>query len=174
MAFGREKKRKTTTRPIVTPDNIRRQELKAYPRDAETIDEEIFVTRNRLSSLNGAINGLIAKRPQVEIAGMMSWGIFSEQLKSDTADSCKINKKTILSSVFLEQVISQLPNYKYADEVFDEANGIYYIAAMTNQNEVVYGLHSDEKLVAWTSTLASFGVLALNLKLRWQLDQLRD
>lgn len=166
--------KKVNARSIQTPDKERMAELKFDPTDADSIDEKIWITRNRLSSLNGAMNGLLAKRYPKAIAGMLSWGIYSQQLTAQTEDNCLINKETVKDVQFIKEVVERLPNFVSAVERYDEDFGVYYVCALAKDDTAIDGLHSADKLTAWLSTLASFGITGLNLKLQRQLNEVNQ
>lgn len=155
------------------PSSERRRELKKNPHLADTLDEEVWLTRSRLSALNGVQNSILTidgvTKTLKSTAANLCWGLFGTQLNKDTERGLAINRKNIDSSEVLSRFLDAIPSQDFHKIEHHEDTGLYWGFAMRN-GKLVAGLPRLKKAEAYVSLLAVFAIRGLNEKLAAQLQ----
>lgn len=162
---------------IELPSSERRKELKRDPSLVDSIDEEIWLTRSRISALNGVVNGLLSlngknKRTLDQLAGQLCWGLYTTVLSKDTKNSVKINRDNIADSNLIAEQLEEYPSYDFHRVIRDEELGLYH--SFVSRNGVLLGgLTRSNISEAHVGLLAVFAIDGLNDKLEAQLASMQ-
>lgn len=157
---------------LTMPSTERRKALRVDPASANTPDEEIWLTRSRISSLNGVINSIIIidneKKFLRQVAPGLAWGVFGQTLNKATEKSLKINKKTIDDAGNTAAVMMSFSSYDDHAITLDEDYGFYH-AWVKRNGDFLGGLSTLSEASTAASLLAVFAIHGLNQKLEMQL-----
>jgi hypothetical protein len=155
------------------PSTERRKELRKDPGLANSLDEEVWITRSRLSALNGVMNTILVidgeKKLLRHVVGQLCWGVFGIELNKDTEKAMKINRKNIEDTATIAAFLDSIPSQDFHKMRRDEDTGLHWGFASRN-GKLLGGLARLKKTEAYVSLLAAFAITGLNEKLLWQLQ----
>lgn len=159
-------------RKLETPPTDRRKELRDNPSLADSIDEDIFITRARISALNGVVNGLLSGKTGPGLVKQLNWGIFTLPGIRNAAKSYPITVKNADSTETFSRIIHEkIPDIQWVVESYPEEVEMYVVNAR-RAGVLIGGLSRSRRAEAWMSLLCALGINVLNHKLASQYQLL--